>query len=81
MMGSAEAFFFFRMMGSAEAKSCVDEVGFFFFRMMKMGSAEAQRAVLKWDFSLTKNEVGFFTRDKSNLGKVTCAPEYVSTAV
>ena len=40
--------------------------------MMKMGSAEAQRAVLmKWDFSLTKNEVGFFTRDKSNFGKVT----------
>lgn len=32
------------MMGSAEAKSCVDEVG-------------------------------FFSRDKSNLGKVTCAPE------
>ena len=81
MMGSAEAFFFFRMMGSAEAESCVDEMGFF-FRMMKMGSTEAQRAVLmKWDFSLTKNEVGFFTRDKSDLGKVTCVPEYVSTAM
>ena len=40
--------------------------------------------LMKWDFSLTKNEVGFFTRDKSDLGKVTCAPEvgeYVSTAV
>ena len=37
--------------------------------------------MLKWDFSLTKNEVGFFTRDKPDLGKVTCAPEYVSTAV
>ena len=58
-----------------------NEVGFFFFRMMKMGSAEAQRAVLKWDFSLTKNEVGFFTRDKFDLGKVTYAPEYASTAV
>ena len=81
MMGSAEAFFFFRMMGLAEAESCVDEMGFF-FRMMKMGSAEVQRAMLmKWEFSLTKNEVGFFTRDKSDLGKVTCAPEYVSTAV
>ena len=51
MMGSAEAFFFFRMMDSAEAESCVDEMGFF-FRMMKMGSTEAQRVVLmKWDFS------------------------------
>ena len=37
--------------------------------------------MLKWDFSLTKNEVGFFTRDKPDLGKVTCTPEYVSTAV
>ena len=61
------------MMGSAKA--------FFFFRMMKMGSAKAQRAVLKGDFSLNINEVGFFIRDKSDLGKVTCAPKYVSTAV
>ena len=30
---------------------------------------------MKWDFSLTKNEVGFFTRDKFDLGKVTCALE------
>ena len=37
--------------------------------------------MLKWDFSLTKNEVGFFTRDKFDLGKVTCAPEYVSIVV
>ena len=71
-------FFFFRMMmmGSIKAESCVDEVGFFFFRMMMMGSAEVQRAMLmKWEFSLTKNEVGFFTRDKSDLGKVTYMPE------
>ena len=39
------------MMGSAEAESCVDEVGFFFFKMMKMGSTEAESCV---------DEVGFF---------------------
>ena len=31
--------------------------------------------LMKWDFSLTKKEVGFFIRDKSDLGKVTYAPE------
>ena len=37
---------------------------------------QRQRVVLmKWDFSLTKNEVGFFTRDKSNFGKVYLRPE------
>ena len=53
------------MMGSAGA--------FFFFRMMKMGLEKAEEESCV--------EVGFFTRDKSDLGKVTCAPEYVSTAV
>ena len=57
MMGLAEAFFFFRMMGSAEAESCVDEVGFFFFRMMKMGSAEAKA-------ESCVDEVGFFLDQK-----------------
>ena len=28
---------------------------------------------MKWDFSLTKKEMGFFIRDKSDLGKVTYA--------
>ena len=61
MMGSAKAFFFFRMMmmGSVKAESCVDEVGFF----------------------LDQQRSGIFTRDKSDLGKVTCAPKYVSSAV
>ena len=31
--------------------------------------------LMKWDFSLTNKEVGFFTRDKSDLGKVTYMPE------
>ena len=31
--------------------------------------------LMKWDFSLTNKEVGFFTRDKFDLGKVTYMPE------
>ena len=38
----------------------------FFFRMRMMGSAEARSWV---------DEVRFFTSDKSDLGKVTYAPE------
>ena len=56
MMGLAEAFFFFRMMGLAEAESCVDEVGFFFFWMVKMGSAKAEEESCV--------EVGFFLDQK-----------------
>ena len=40
-----------------------------------MGSTEVESCVDEGDFSLTKNEVGFFIRDKSDLGKVTYAPE------
>ena len=50
-------------MGSAEAESCVDEVGFFFFRMMKMGSVEAKA-------ESCVDEVGFFTRDKFEYTRV-----------
>ena len=54
--------FFFKMMmmSSAEAESCVDEVGFFFFRMMMMGSAEAESCVDEVGFFLDQQRSGIF---------------------
>ena len=52
-----------------------NEVGFFFFRMMMMGSVKAESCVDEVGFFLDQQRSGIFTRDKSDLGKVTYLPE------